>query len=162
MTNDIHKNDTHYSQQTICELLRYNIPPSPKCYEVMFEFIKGENIDIKNTINKFLEKKSVLNEAFLLKVHASVLSYDAIARAVDTVTNMLTTQITGLNDSVSSSDQELDIFTNAIDSFSAHIDNRDNANRHLERGDNDDENIINYINQHLNSFQFFKSESSDF
>ena len=106
----------------------------------MFEYIKGDNIEIKKAINKHLEKGETITELFLQKVYSSVLSYDTIARTVDTVTTMLTTQITGLNESVSSSDQELNIFTNAIDSFSEHIDNK---NEIIEASE--DNNIISYI-----------------
>jgi diguanylate cyclase len=139
MTNDTHKNDIEYSKKTISELEKYNITPIPKCYEVMFEFIKGDNLEIQTAIHKFLEKEPTLTEPFLLRLHASILSYDTIARTVDTVTTMLTTQISGLNNSFATSDEELSLFTNAIDSFSQHLNNCDNGD------DESSNNIITYI-----------------
>lgn len=137
MANKDKINEIELSNKTISELDKYNIPPSPKCYEVMYEYLKGQNIEIINSIEKFLKKHDNLTEIFLLKVHSSVLSYETIAKTVNTVTSLLDVQITGLNDSVSSSDQELNVFTDAIDSFSEYIDN--DAHNMTDR------NIISYI-----------------
>lgn len=126
----IHNIDTdaiEYSKKTLSELEKYNIPPIPKCYEVMFEFLKGENIEIKVAIDKLLATNNTLTEAFLLRLHASILSYDTIAKTVDTVITMLTAQLTGLNNTVTSSDDEISIFTDAINAFTQNIsDNTDN------------------------------------
>ena len=81
----------------------------------------------------------------MLRVHASVLSYDTIARAVDTVTNMLTTQLTGLNDTVSSSDKELNLFNDAINSFNTHIHHQSNSDNFIQENEYNGKNIIAYM-----------------
>jgi diguanylate cyclase len=128
-------------QKALSELKKYNIAVMPKCYEVMFEYVKGDNIEINKAFDKFIDHGGVINQAFLLKVHSTVLSYDTMAKTVDTVTSMLTAHISGLHQSVSSSDEELNIFTTAVDSFSKHIyDNSDDIS--LPEYDN---NIVHYI-----------------
>jgi diguanylate cyclase len=99
----------------------------------MFEYLKGDNIEISKAFNIAFEKKTDINEHFLLRLYSTILSYDTMARTVDTVSSMLTAQIIGLNDSVSSSDQELNVFSHAIDSFSQRMES------------NEDSNIITYI-----------------
>ena len=141
MSNDVQNNNSELSKKTLFELERCGIIPSPKCYEVMFEYIKGEHIEIKKAIDAFLDNGGHINEALLQKIYSSILSYDTIARTVDTVTSMLNSQIIGLNESVSSSDAELSIFTSAIDSFSEHIDNTHEA---INIGDCDN-NILTYM-----------------
>jgi diguanylate cyclase len=124
MSNQINNNTKELSQRTLEELEKYNIAPTPKCYEVMFEYIKDDNIEVRKAFDKCLEAGGIINEAFLLKLQSTVLSYDTIAIMVDTVTEMLTNHMTGLHQSVSSSDEELNIFSAAVDSFSKHIMNK--------------------------------------
>jgi diguanylate cyclase len=144
MSNDVQNNGNELSKKTLSELERCGIAPNPKCYEVMFEYIKGEHIEIKKAVDKFLDSGGHINEALLHKIYSSILSYDTIARTVDTVTTMLNAQIIGLNDSVSTSDEELSIFTTAIDSFSEHIDNT-HESMNMGNGDNGDNNILTYM-----------------
>ncbi|MFT6071752.1 MAG: diguanylate cyclase [Alphaproteobacteria bacterium] len=139
MTVDNHTKEIELSQQTLSELQKNNIPPTPKCYEVMYHFLKNDNIELTNAINKFLETNEQISEILLLKIHASILSYETMARTVNIVTNLLTKQLTSFNDSVSTSDQELNVFADAINSFSQYIDDDINVTN--------DNNIITYITE---------------
>lgn len=132
-------NNQELSAKTLAELAKYNIVPTPKCYEVMFEYLKNDNIEVIKAFNKCLEAGGVIDEAFLLKIQSSILSYDTITRTVDTVTSMLTAQMMGLCQSVSSSDEELEIFSTAMDSFSEHIENKNSIYSE------EDNNIVEYI-----------------
>lgn len=137
MTKEVPKNDIEISKLTIEKLLENDITPTPQCYEVMFAYLKGDNIEVNKAFEKYFKKHQLITESFLNKVHSSVLYYDTMAKTVNTVTSLLTNQISDLNHSVITSDQEIGVFNEAIDSFSQYIeDDIDNFS---------DKNIVNYI-----------------
>jgi diguanylate cyclase len=139
MTVNNHTKEIALAEKTLTELKKYNIPPTPKCYEVMYTFLKEDNLEVTNAVNKYLNAHDTITEVMLLKIHTSILSYDTIARTVNIVTDLLNKQLNRLDDTFSSSNQEIDVFSDAITSFNQHIDNEDNGV--IEN------NIIDYISE---------------
>jgi diguanylate cyclase len=140
MTIDNHTKEIALAEKTLIELKKYNIPPTPKCYEVMYSFLKEDNLELSKAVNKCFDSHDTISEAMLLKIHTSVLSYDTIARIVDIITDLLAKQFNNLDNAISSSDDEIKNFQEALVSFTQHIDNEENLS-------NSHNNIINYISE---------------
>ena len=92
----------------------YNIPPYPKCYDVWYQYIANENPDIVKAITDFLNKNGTPDYAFTEKLHATLLTYDSVARSVDMVTDLLNRELTGMNDGFADTQSELHAFNTLL------------------------------------------------
>ena len=111
----------NYSLQALAHLEQYTIPPEPKLYEVWYQYVLGDNIEITKAIHEFLTKGGVPDKNFTEKLHALTLSYDVIARTVDSVTTMLNEQLSYVTGAMSGTDIELSSFGKLLDNFTAKI-----------------------------------------
>ena len=109
------------SEKALELLKKYNIAPSPKAYDVFYQYVSGESIEVIKVIDHYIEKGQVPDRTFIERVHANHLSYDTMVRTVDSVTGMLNEQITGVSGAVSSADTDLSDFTDILVEMSGNL-----------------------------------------
>jgi len=102
------------SQKALVYLKEYNIPATPKAYEVWYQYASKESLEVVKAIHDFIEKGGVPDASFTEHVCAQHLSHDAMARTVNSVTDMLNKQITGMSGAVTSTDVELSSFSDVL------------------------------------------------
>lgn len=102
------------SQKTLEILQKYNIPCEPKAYEVWFNYVSQDHVEVVKAIDEYIAKGGVPDIDFTNKLYSTVLSYDMIAKTVDSVTNMLNEQIVCVTGSMSETDDELGLFSDLL------------------------------------------------
>lgn len=120
--NIISKEVFEHSQQALDYLKQYNISPEPRCYEIFFQYCSNENPEVTKAIDDYLAKGNIPDKEYILKLHSILLSYDNIARTVDSVSVMLNDQIVGMTDSIAGTDAELSSFSDLLVGVSDDID----------------------------------------
>ncbi len=88
----------------------HKIPAFPKCYDVWYQYLAKENPDLVKAVTDFLGKNGVPDYAFTEKLYASILTYDSMARSVDMVSDLLTRELNGVNNSFANSEDEIGAF----------------------------------------------------
>lgn len=103
-----------YSQKALEYLKEYNIAATPKAYEVWYQYASRDSLEVVKAIEDFKEKGGTPDKTFTERVHANHLSYDTIARTVDSVTGMLNEQISDMSGAVTGTDAELSSFSDVL------------------------------------------------
>lgn len=118
-----HEDVLEFAQKTIAFLSEHHIVPEPKCYEVVFQYISAENPEIVRAFSNATDKEQTINQDFILRLYNNVLSYETLARTVDSVSTLLSDQLTEVTGSVSGADSELSVFSDLLTGVSNDLDN---------------------------------------
>ncbi|MEM6603846.1 MAG: GGDEF domain-containing protein [Pseudomonadota bacterium] len=112
---------TELSKKALEYLKKYNVAPDPKSYDVWYQYASGENVEVNKAIGDFIEKGGIPDQVFTDRIHANILSYEVIAKTVDSVTGLLTDQISGVAGAMSGTDEELSVFSDLLVGASSDI-----------------------------------------
>lgn len=107
-------------------LSKYKIPASPVNYQVVYDFISGNNDSLKATIDKYIESKTTLSEEDLINLHDRFIRQDD--SALETIRAEVDEIIHNMKSEYAHSNENLAAYLDSLNRFSDILSSPKNSN----------------------------------
>ncbi len=120
LQNNLYKDDfmqaSEYLRMVVPFLSKYKIPASPLNYRIGYDFISGNNVELKKALDSFIHDHEELSEKILLELYKQFIT-EGNGEAVDSVRQELQKVIDQIQNEYDNSSSELSDYLTSLNSF---------------------------------------------